>query len=333
MSARQPSAAALPALVGGVAAILAVGTFGYVLIEGWSWMDAFYMTVITVATVGFGETNPLSPTGRWFTVGLIFAGVGWLGYSFAEVTAFLAAGGWQAFASHRRNQKMLATITGHTIVCGAGRLGSALIDELQRQKVSVAVVDRDEAVVEHFLRRGLAAVHGDAGDDHVLLQAGVVRAHALVAALDDDANNVFTVLTARGLCRSSNPGLVIHGRADDPDSMRKLVRAGANHAFCPAHDVGHRVAHQIVHPTITELVGLHSRGATVELGIEELSGGRLGTVGVSLSEAGLLDRSDLVVLAVKRSDGTLVFPPDPKHVLGAGDRIVVVGRPESLDRL
>lgn len=322
-----------PALFGGVVLIVTGGTCGYVLIEGWPWFDALYMTVITVATVGYGETRPLSEAGRWFTLGLIFVGVGWLGYALAEFTSFLAAGGWRVFAIQRRNQAMLSSLTGHTIVCGAGRLGSALIEELHRQKVAVVVVDRDDSVVERFLDRGFAAVHGDAGDDEVLLAAGVTRAHALVAALDDDANNVFTVLTARGLCRAHNPGLTIHGRADDPDSMRKLVRAGANHAFCPAHDVGHRVAHQILHPTISELVGLHVRGATVELGIEELSGSRLGTVGQTLAEAGLLGRSDLVVLAVKRGDGTLQFPPEPSHRLEAGDRIVVVGRPEALDRI
>jgi voltage-gated potassium channel len=314
---------------GALAALLGLGTLGYVVIEGWSAFDAFYMTVITLATIGYGETHPLSEAGRLFTVLLIFVGVGNLAYAFGGTTGFLAAGGLEAWRRRSRLENTLNTITGHTIVCGCGRLGSAVTRALLRQGASVVVVDRDGHALRRFLTEHpeLPHVVGDAAEDEVLLEAGARRANALVAALNDDASNVFLTLSARVL----NARLVIYGKADDPSTLQKLERAGANVQFSPAHVAGTRIANQILRPGLTEVIGFASESEPDELGIEEVSPTQLGLQGGrTLGDTPVWGKADLLVLGVRRIDGHLVFPPRPEIVLGPEDRVLVMGRPASL---
>ncbi len=315
-------------LVGG---ILVVGTIGYGGIEGWSFGDSLFMTVITLATIGYGEVHPLSDLGRAFTIFIIFVGVGTLGYAFAEVTAFLTSGGLRAYRRRDRLERIMRELKGHTIVCGCGRLGTALVEELHAEGQPFVVIDRDPKVLERLgLFGDIAFLQGDANDDAMLHAAGVDRAHALVAALNDDASNVFLTLTARVLTKETNPQLIIHGKAEDPASLVKLERAGANHVFSPGRVVGHRIAHQILRPAITELIGLSTRKGDLELGIEELQAQNIGAVGKTLRQSGLWGRPELMVLAVKTRDGGVVFPPKPDEPLQHGDRVVLLGRPDQL---
>lgn len=315
-------------LVGG---ILVGGTTGYALIEGWGFSDSLFMTVITLATIGYGEVHPLSALGRAFTIFIIFVGVGTLGYAFAEVTAFLTGGGVRAYRRRDRLERVMRELSGHTIVCGCGRLGTALVEELHAEKQPFVVIDRDHKVVERLgLVGDVAFLVGDANDDALLHAAGIDRANALVAALNDDASNVFLTLTARVLTKETNPQLIIHGKAEDPATLVKLERAGANHVFSPGRVVGHRIAHQILRPAITELIGLSTRKGDLELGIEELQAQNLGAVGKTLRQSGLWGRPELMVLAVKTKDGEVVFPPRPDEPLQHGDRVVLLGRPDQL---
>ncbi|MBM4344837.1 MAG: potassium channel protein [Deltaproteobacteria bacterium] len=314
-------------------AIHLFGIVGYQFVEGWSWFDALYMTVITIATVGYGEVHTLSSAGRALTIALIFAGVGVLGFMFAEGTDFMARGGLQAYRRRDRMSKMLNQLGNHTIVAGYGRLGTALVEELLAQGTPFVVVDRDPHTVEKLQANSrVAALRGDANDDAVLRQAGIDRAHALVCALSDDASNVFLTLTARVLTRESNPRLVIHAKVEDPSSLTKLERAGANFTFCPSRVLGHRIAHQILRPATTELVGLSTRRGDVELAMEETLVQKMGPAR-TLRDTPLWGKADVLILAVKTEDGDLVFPSKGDMKVGPGDRVVVLGKTGVLDEV
>jgi len=311
--------------------VVGSGTLGYHVVEGWPIFDSLYMTITTLATVGFGEVHPLSNAGRALTMAIILAGVGNLAYAFAGTTKFLAAGGVGAYRRRAKMERTLDGLHGHTIICGCGRLGTAILHELTTHRAPVVVVERDDAIARRLGEAGdVPFVHGDAAEDDVLIAAGVQRAHALVAALNDDANNVFLTLTARVL----NPRLVIYGKADDPATLTKLERAGANHTFSPSFVAGHRIAHQIIRPAITELIGIATGKSTLELAVEEVVAGRLGQpAGTRLSQTALWGKREMLVLAIKTHEGAVLFPPRADHVLHRDDRVVVMGSPVELARL
>jgi voltage-gated potassium channel len=203
--------------------VIAMGTVGYVLIEGWSAFDALYMTVTTVTTVGFHEVNPLSPAGRAFTIVLILTGVGTLFYVVGNFARFALEGELQSVVGKYRSGGKVKTLREHYIVCGYGRMGKHICKELGAKPVSVVIVDKSPDVIAAAQRDGFIAVEGDATQDHILLQAGIERAKGLVAVVNTDAENLYIVLTARGL----NKNLYIVARAGEEGSEQKLMRAGA----------------------------------------------------------------------------------------------------------
>jgi voltage-gated potassium channel len=304
--------------------VLAGGTIGYVLIEGWSAFDGFYMTVITLATIGYGETHELSVPGRVFTLGLIFLGVGYLGYAFGGVVRFFATGGLVEFRRRQRMEKLRKSLRDHVIICGGGRLGEAIIESLRTRHTHLVLVDRSAAVLQRWSDdQQIVTVCGDATDDEVLREAGVEHASVLVAALNDDASNVFLVLGARVL----NPGLKVFGKADDPSTVRKLERAGCDHPFSPGMVTGHRIAAQILRPTVMQILSLSERDGSVELSVEELPAHSLGVSSPTLMrDLPIWGKAELLVLAVHRQGGQLVFPPRADTSVEATDRIVILGR-------
>lgn len=324
------------ALQAGIVLALVVcgGTVGYRLIEGWKWLDALYMTVITIATIGFGEIHPLSDVGRVFTMILVLAGVGNLGYALGEMTGFFANGGLVAYHRRERRKRMLRELNQHTIVCGCGRLGSAIVEALVERGLPVVVIDRDPQALERLhLQTDVPFLCGDANDDTVLERAGIHRARTLVAGLHDDAHNVFLTLSARVMTRETNPALVIHGKADDPASLVKLERAGATHVFSPSRVLGHRIAHQIVRPAITGLIDLDSGAGELELGIEEVGAAQMHAAGRRLDQSPVWGQHGLLVVGLKDASGQVHFPPAADRVLGQQDRVLVLGRPEQLSGL
>ena len=315
---RTAVAAGLVALI-----LLMVGTTGYHLLEGWPLFDAFYMTVITLSTVGYGEVRPLSTAGRVLSIVLILGGVGTLGYTLGATTEFFAHGGWEASRRRRRMRHLLDTIENHTIVCGYGRLGKAVVEVLRHNGNRVVVVDLD-AVRLGKLPKDEDLLHyvGNAQDDEVLIAAGVRRARALVAAVDSDAANVFLTLSAREL----NPEIVLYGKADDPKSLQKLERAGANHVFSPATVAGHRVGWQIVQPDVTDLLDIATRRGEYELTIEEVRiGDMLRPGGTTLRDTHLWGAKAMLIVAVKHGDGSVEFPPRADMAITAEDRAVILG--------
>lgn len=308
--------------------LFTVGTLGYTLLEGWPLFDSFYMTLITLTTIGYGETHPLSEVGRVFTAGLIIGGVGNAAYALSTLTQFFATGGWTEYRRRTRMQHQLESLKDHTIICGFGRLGSAIAEGLLESRCPFVVVERSVEVVAMLRRQERTLfVTGDATDDAVLQKAGILRARTLVAALDDDAANVFLTLTARVL----NPALIIHGKADDPNTLLKLQRAGADHQFSPSLVAGHRVARQIVRPAVMDLVELATRAGQFELAIEEFPVSNLLTAqGKMLAQTPFWGRDDFMILAIRTSEGNLRFPPKGEYVLLKGDSLIVMGKPGSL---
>lgn len=304
--------------------LLAGGTAGYMMIEGWNLLDALYMSLITLSTIGYGETHPLGDTGRIFTMGLILVGVGNIAYSLGAMTEFFAAGGVFAYRKRAMMERTLSTLSGHTIICGYGRVGSAVAEPLIAAGRNILIIERNGPIMAKLQEQfKIPYVQGDAAADEVLIAAGIERAQALVAALSDDASNVFLVLTARVL----NPNLVIYGKAEDPHSLIKLERAGATHRFSPSTVAGHRIALQIMEPSITDIVGLETTRGEYELAVEEVSAKQTGLdTPLPLKQTKFWHHPEVMILAVKTADGTVVFPPHGEHILHPADRVVLMAK-------
>jgi voltage-gated potassium channel len=310
--------------------VLAGGTIGYVLIEGWSVWDAFYMTVITVTTVGFEEVHRLSRAGQIFTVVLLFGGVGTALYTFTFLATAIVEGGLPKRLQRSRLAHMLDTITDHFIVCGYGRIGAIVTDQFQRQAIRFVIVERDSVRARAALNAGMLVVEADATREEVLKQAGIDRARGLIAAVGTDAENVYTVLSARVL----NPGLFIVGRAEGEDSVRKMERAGANRVISPYQIGAIQMAQTALRPTVVDFVALATNAENFELSMEEITIGASSPItGKSLVDAKLRERFGVMVVAIQRDQQGMEFNPDFDARIGTGDKLVVLGRPDSLKKL
>jgi len=317
-------------LVSLLAAIIFIGTSGYVTLEGWSPLDAFYMTVITLTTVGFGELYPLSAAGRIFTVMLIVSGVGLVAYASSTVVQTLISGELQAEILARRRQRMLEKLNNHHIVCGFGRMGQHIVTELQQQKKEFVVVDNDPAAVEAARRQGIFAVLGDASDESVLAQAGIMRARSLIAAINSDAGNVFIVLTARAM-RSD---LIIVSRVNYDNAESKLRRAGANEVISPYLIGGRRMVHYVERPGVVRFLDELMQSPELELWIEEFEvqpGSALADK--SLAEAQLRSRTGVNVLAVHCPGQTISTQPNVETHLPPGTKLIAQGTRAQLQAL
>jgi len=252
--------------LGALAALLLIGTAGYTTIERWSFIDAAYMTIITLSTVGFGETHPLSPTGRVFTVVLIVGGASLAAYAFSTLGEFISTGELRAHLEQRRHSRILKTLKDHVVVCGYGRVGRHVVHELIAEGVSFVVVDKDLAAVEHVRHNGHLALLGNAANDDVLREAGIERAIGLVAAVNSDAENVFIVLSARGL----KPSLSIVARANFEDSESKLRRAGADRVIDPYRISGRRMVTMMLRPEVADFLDEIAHASGIELLIDQV---------------------------------------------------------------
>jgi voltage-gated potassium channel len=310
--------------------VLAGGTAGYVIIEGWSAWDAFYMTVITVTTVGYKEVHDLSFAGQALTVVLLFGGVGAALYTFTLIATVVVEGGLPKRLQRRRLTHMLETIKDHFILCGYGRIGSIIAHEFRHQSIPFVVIERDAARAQEAVADGLLALEADASREDVLKRAGIDRARGLIAAVGTDAENVYAVLSARVL----RPDLFIVGRAESDDSVQKLVRAGANRVISPYQIGAVQMAQTAIRPAVVDFVELATSSENLELAMEEIAVGAASTLaGRSILEANLRQRFGVIVVAIQREDRRMEFNPEPDAPIRAGDKLVVLGRPHSLKRL
>ena len=302
------------------------GTIGYMLIEGWSLLEALYMTTITMSTIGYGEVKTLSAGGRMFTIGLIVIGVITASYAItATVNLITSQEFLEQIRSHRRN-RALSKISDHCIVCGFGRLGRSLSRELQARDFSVIVVDIAAEAVEECHRKRLAAIQGSGADERILHQAGIERAKSLVAAANSDAENVFIVLTAKSI----NPNLQVITRCNAEGSIPKLEKAGADTVISPYATTGRRIAQILIHPKVTSFLDGILDFGDQQMRLEEFVISQNSPLAnLTLSEAKL----NVAVLAVTHPDQTLLAHPNANTKLLSGSAIIVMGVNQALEEL
>jgi voltage-gated potassium channel len=310
--------------------VTAVGTAGYVLIEGWNWWDAFYMTMITITTVGYGEVHPLSPAGQAFTVVIILGGAGTFLYGFTQLTALIAGGHFLERRERRRYARMLEHLADHFVLCGYGRMGEIIAREFSRQHVPFVVIERNPDRVQTAMELGFLAVEADASNEDVLRRVRIDRARGMVAAVGTDAENVYAVLSARLM----KPDLFIVGRAETDDARTKLKRAGADRVISPYHIGGLQLAQSALRPAVVDFVTLATSSENLDLNLEQVHlADASPLVGRSLLDAGLRQKYGVVVVGIRRRDGHMDFNPPPDAEMRAGDDLVVLGRSESLKEL
>ncbi|HVS43024.1 MAG TPA: potassium channel family protein [Candidatus Dormibacteraeota bacterium] len=304
--------------------VLMYGTAGYAVVEHFGFLDALFMTVITITTVGYEEVHHLDAAGQGFTISLIVFGVAGFLYTFGVLVEQLSSGRWQEYRRYRRMDAQLRSLRDHVIVCGYGRTGTQVVKDFEKAGIPYVVVEMNPAPLEDVRRDHRLCVVGDAANDEVLHLAGIDHARALVSAVDSDERNVYIVLTARSL----NPTLFIVARSSFPDSIPKLQRAGANRVVSPYTTTGRRMAALALQPAVVDVIDMVTREGG-SMAIEELvvPPGTRGLV------AGTLRRSGALLLAVRSADGRLSVGPDDQSALAPGDLVVVMGTPEQLTSL
>jgi voltage-gated potassium channel len=310
--------------------IVALGTVGYIVLEGWNTLDAIYMTVITVATVGYGEVHEISRIGRLFTIFLILLGVGFFLYVVGAVVQFMVEGRIRTVLGRRILNNKIKRLKNHYIVCGYGRIGRVLCKNMGKKPVDLVVIESDQELVPVMEEDGVLYVAGSATDESALLKAGIKHAKGLVAALASDADNVFLILTAKQL----NPDLYIMARASQNESVAKLYAAGANKVESP-YDIGAAsMAQRILRPTVTNFIDLAFAYSREDIQMEEIPvSASSSLVNVMLKDSGIRQRFNLIIIAIKKADDNMVFNPSFETVINAGDTVIAVGEYENLQKL
>jgi voltage-gated potassium channel len=306
---------------------LVFGTAGYMVLQGWSFVDALYMAVITLSTVGYLEVQPLNEVGRLFTIGVIFVGLLGVFSGLGVLAQVISTGELGDAIRRRRMRQRIRELRDHYIVCGFGRVGRAAAAEFAQSEAPLLVIDTDQQTAVEAEGEGISHLLGDATDDHVLRAAGIDRARGLVAAIGSDATNVYITLSAKSL----NPDVFVIARASNPEAVEKLDRAGADRVASPYDSVGRQMAFLALRPAVVEFVD-HVTGAP-GLRIEEVEV-REGSAldGVSLQAAS--ERYDGVTfLALKRTDGGLRASPDAREIFRPGDMVIALGPEDALASL
>ena len=299
--------------------------------EGWSWEEAAYMTVITLTTVGFGETNPLSRKGRLFTIALILLGVVTIGYMINRFTEAVVQGYFQEGMRLRQQMRLMETLTQHYIICGFSRTGRQIAKEFQAENVTFVVVDSDLESVEQSQADGYIVYQGDVTLDDTLLKVRVDRAVCIVAALPSDAENLYTVLTAKTL----NPKIRAIARASTEESAKKIQRGGADIVVSPYITGGKRMAAAALRPQVLDFVDDFISGTDRKFYMEQFLVDPLmcPLVGQSLRQTRLRSDSGALVIAIRRADGSLIGGPTGDTILLSGDTLICMGTSDQLRRL
>lgn len=301
--------------------ITAAGTGGYMLIEGWNFLDAFFMVIITISTVGYTEVHPLSDAGRLFTSALIVVGVGTMLFGFGVFAETLAENSFGVFRRQRQMESRLNALRDHFIVCGYGRIGTQVVIEFEEHSVPYVIIDRTDEALDRLHRDARQYVEGDAASEEILKQCGIERAKGLICAVDSDERAVYIVLAARAL----NPKLYIIARAGYPESIRRLELAGADRVISPYRMAGHLMAELAVRPALVDVLDTLRHGES-DIGLEELLvNPRTAAVGKTVEQAGLLESSRAKLLAVRRRDGSLHVNPPADLTLEEGDLLIALG--------
>lgn len=313
-----------------VVTLVAGGTAGYVLVEGWSAFDALYMTVITLTSVGYLEVHPLSTAGRVFTMGLLLTGVFSLFYAATAAIRSVVGGELTGQFGRSRMEKKLQSLQGHIIVCGFGRMGRLVAQEFSQQGIPFVVIERSADLLVGFESGSGLALTGDATHDDTLRRAGIERAKTLVTLAASDADNLFITMSARLM----SDRVFIVARAEDEAAEKKLMRAGASRVVSPYIIGGQRVAQAVLRPSVVDFIELATRSDHMALQIEETEVRDTSRLcGKPLKETGLRHELGVIVVAIKRADGEMIFNPAPDATIMPGDTLITLGPRDRQDQL
>ncbi|ABA90362.1 TrkA domain protein [Syntrophotalea carbinolica DSM 2380] len=309
---------------------IGLGTAGYILIEGWDFLDSLYMTVITLATVGYKEVHDLSTEGKIFTISLIVFGVATIAYAAGSLLQLMVEGQILHMLGRRKLEKRINQMEGHYIICGYGRIGTLISQEFISRPVPFVIVERDQAICDSLAKEGILFVQGDATDDDTLIQAGILRAKGLITAVTSESANVYITLTARGL----NPDLFILARSVEEGSEIKLKRAGATKVISPYRIGANRMAWAVLRPSVVDFIDIAVGSESLELQLEEIRVAPTSTlVDKSLVSSDIRRAWGIMIIAIKKSSGAMLFNPESNTTIDAEDILITLGEPPAIRKL
>jgi voltage-gated potassium channel len=307
--------------------IIFCGTYGYYLIEGWSLFDSLYMTVISLTTVGYSETHPLSQAGKIFTIILILSGIGSVAYIIGNISMQFIHPFFEFVTKEKKMDSALKKIKDHFIVCGYGRIGRDVSLNLVKEGRPVVVIDRQPVQSKELEKYQVPVVVGDASNEDCLLKAGIDRAKGLVSAVTSEAENVFITMTARGI----NPELFIISRFEEPATRQKLMRAGANKVINPYQIGSDKISHIILKPTISKILDFAQERGQFQINIEELALKKKNPlIGKTLRNCGIRDKHNIIIIAIEKQEGDIIANPGPDYVFQEFDRLVMIANSAEL---
>ncbi|RLB05148.1 MAG: potassium channel protein [Deltaproteobacteria bacterium] len=308
-----------------------IGTWGYVVLEHANLLDAFYMTIITLTTVGYKEVFPLGKWGRIFTIFIIFFGMGTVLYLAGSFTQMIIEGELRKILGRRKLENKIKSLRNHVIVCGFGRIGEVVSQEIRDHgSVDVVVIENDPKVLTKLEEGGYLYIPGDATEEDCMMRAGIKWARGLITVLNSDANNVYITLTARNL----KPDIFIVARSSSPISEKKLLQAGANKVISPHYLGGKRIAQILLRPTVAEFIDFALHDPDIELSLGEIPVREKSVLDrVTLLESGIRQRLDLIIVAIKKASGEMLFNPKSETVIEAGDTLIALGKKQNLAKL
>jgi voltage-gated potassium channel len=313
-----------------LAILVSLGVVGYMAIEGWRFLDALYMTVITLGTVGFREVHDLSDAGKVFTMFLILFGVSVLGYILGSLAQIMFEGQFQRIIGRKKVEKKIDSLQDHYIICGFGRIGALICREFAAKPLPFLVIEKHPEAHDKLHHEEYLHIRGDATEDDTLLRAGIMRAKGLISVVTSDSENVYITLTARGL----NPDLYILARSGEEGSELKLQRAGANKVISPYVIGGSRMAQAILRPNVVDFIEIATGHEHLELQMEEIAiPGHSGFVGVNLVSSGFRKETGVIIIGIKKASGKMVFNPNPHSKIEAHDTLIVLGEPSAIQKL
>ena len=310
--------------------VVSLGTAGYVSLEEMDLFDAFYMTLITISTVGFGEIKPLSYGGRILTAFIIISGISVLTYTLGQVVKIFVEGELSQLLGRRKLEKQISRLKDHYIICGYGRIGKIISQELGDDNISFIVIEQNPNLVEILEQDRYLYINMDATTEAALLKAGIMEAKGIVTAVHSDANNVFITLTAKGL----RPDIFILARSSDEENKEKLLRAGATRVVCPYLMGGRRMFQVLKRPTVMDFIDTATIDTQLGLRMEEaVVSTKSSLLGKTLIESHLRQDFGVIIVAIKKPTGEMIFNPLPTEKLEGGDVLVVIGKKEGLKQM
>lgn len=311
--------------------IIIIGTIGYMFLLNITVVDALYMTVITISTVGYSEVAPMTTQARFFNMFIIFWGVGTAGYLFTTLAVAFVEGEITSYWRSRKVEKKIDRMKEHYILCGAGETGEVIVEEFERKNVELIIIERDEIICQKYWRKNKLCIMGDATEENVLKEANITNAKGFITTLSNDIDNVFAVLSARQL----NPKLYIISRAIDRNAPKKLIKAGANKTISSNEIGGRRMATLMLRPSIMSFLDVITHVGEVEFDLEEVIIAKDSSiVNKNLQQLKLPEKIGIIILAIKRkNESEIEFNPNSKSSLNAGDTLLVLGTQDQVNRL